>query len=59
MTNREKNLMRIYRECFKNPEIKCLLNEDWLYIYETLEAGKEDIISDDVLEMVIEWLDQI
>ena len=59
MTSREKNLMRIYRECFKNPEIKHFLNEDWFYVYQCLEAGEEDTIPDGVLEMIIEWLNEI
>ena len=59
MTSREKNLMRIYRECFKNPEIKNFLNEDWFYVCQCLEAGEEDTISDGVLEMIIEWLNEI
>ncbi len=56
MMPRDEMLMRLYRECFKDKEIKQSFREDWFYVSQLLEAGMEDRVSNSVLEMIIEWL---
>ena len=57
MLERDRILKRIYRECFKDPDIKEALSNDWFCVYQMLEDGAEDKVPDAILEMIELWLD--
>lgn len=57
MTERERILNKIYKTCFRYKEVEEAFNMDWLYIYQLLQDGNEDEVSDVVLEMIELWLD--
>lgn len=58
MLERDRILKKIYRACFREPDIKQAFSSDWFFVYQLLEEGNEDEIPDAVLEMIELWLDE-
>ena len=55
--DREKFFLKLYRLCFRYPEIEEDFHKDWLYIHQILLEGDEEKVPDVILEMIDSWLD--
>ena len=55
--DREKFFAKLYRLCFRYPEIKNDFCENWFYVSQRLFEGDEEEIPDAVLKMIDTWLD--
>ena len=55
--DREKFFSKLYRLCFRYPNIKEDFCKDWFYIHQMLFDGEEEKIPDVILEMINTWLD--
>lgn len=56
MTEREKNLYYIYKECFCNYDLITVFENNWGWVYDKLRGEQEEQIPDIVLQVVAQWI---
>ena len=57
MRSREEILNRIYKACFRYPNIEEDFFNNWKWVAETIAGGDEDRVTIEVLYCVDLWLD--
>lgn len=59
MSKQEEKLVTLYKICFINPAIKRELQTQWGWVYNQLITNNEHMISEQLLDIVIDWLQNI